>query len=264
MGISQRRGESEVSVEWQTRGADCQVNNPSRITNDGPEKQTAHPHSALVRPSTFASRCFPMLFALYLLPFVPTLRSNPSLVVPGKPAELSLKLDTGASIVWDTDARGHASEFIIRIAQFSPDRHFEWESRAQQGTIRIPAQVLKESRRITFTRLFDNGVDIERADFLTLWLSEKIHQELKHQHRSKVTLDSIQDEFVLLETLSYPLLVDKQPIAVPAIKVKDGRGAIWLFLDSVENPVMLEYQNRYYVQKIRFLTTRGNILRWIH
>lgn len=58
-------------------------------------------------------------------------------------------------------------------------------------------------------------------------------------------------------------MLDKRPTAVSAIKVKDGRGATWLFLDSAQNPVMLEYQNQYYVQKIRYMTTKGNILRWI-
>jgi hypothetical protein len=174
------------------------------------------------------------------------------------------RLDSGATIVWDTTAGDKTSEFIIRIAQYSPERHFEWESRAQQGTIRIPSHVLRDSKRITFARLFDNGVDIESADFLTLWLSRKIYDELKNSRRSRITMDSLKDEFVLLETIEYPLVVDKQTITAPAVKLKDERGATWIFLDSPENPIMLEYKNKYFLQKIRYMTTRGNILRWIH
>ncbi|MBI2822930.1 MAG: hypothetical protein HYX74_11970 [Acidobacteria bacterium] len=176
---------------------------------------------------------------------------------------VSLSLGSGASVVWDTDARGRPSEFIIRIAEFSPDRRFEWESRAQQGTIRIPARVLKEGKTFTFAKLFENGVDIDQADFLTLWLSEAIYQELKREGRSRVTIDALKDEFLLQETIPYTLKLDRQAVPVSALKVIDGRGATWLFLDSPENPVMLEFQNRYFHQKIRSMTTRGNILRWI-
>ena len=174
------------------------------------------------------------------------------------------KLESGATVVWDTSARDHTSEFIIRIASYSPERHFEWESRAQQGTIRIPEKVLKEGKKITFARLFDNGVDIDRADFLTLWLSERIYEELKNSKRSKIMMDSIKDEFSLVDNLRYPLTIDKERTEVPALKVKDSRGATWIFLDDLENPIMLEYKNQYYEQKIRYVTTRGNILRWIH
>ncbi len=167
-------------------------------------------------------------------------------------------------MVWDTAARDHTSEFIIRIATYSPERHFEWESRAQQGTIRIPKHILKEGKKMTFARLFDNGVDIDRADFLTLWLSEKIYEELKNTKRSKITMDSLKDEFSLVDTLHYPLVVDKELTEVSALKLKDSRGATWIFLDSPENPILLEYKNQYYEQKIRYMTTRGNILRWIH
>ena len=181
----------------------------------------------------------------------------------GGPTEPRYRLESGASLVWDTEARNQMSEFIIRIAEFSPDRYFEWESRAQQRTIRIPAQVLRDSRTMTFARLFDNGVDIERANFLTLWLSERIHDELKKGNRSQVIIDSFKGEMVVTETLQYPLLLDKQAVSAPAIKVKDSRGGTWVFLDSRENPVMLEYRNPYYVQKVRTMTTRGNLLRWI-
>lgn len=190
--------------------------------------------------------------------------ANLCLAQEGGPAGGTIgRPDVGASVAWDNNAQGHTSEFIIRIAEFGPDRYFEWESRAQQGTIRIPAEILKESRKISFARLFDNGVEIEKADFLTLWLSEKIYDDLKRDRRSPILLDSIKDEFVLQETTPYTLLIDKRPTAVSALKVKDNRGASWLFLDSKDNPIMLEYQSKYYLQKIRSLTTRGNILRWI-
>lgn len=201
-----------------------------------------------------------MLLASGFLPFLLLLRFELCLAENHPLA----KLDTGATAVWDTSARDRTSEFIIRIARYSPDRHFEWESRAHQGTIRIPRHILKEGKKITFARLFDNGVDIDRTDFLTLWLSEKIYEELKTVKRSRITMDSLKDEFVLLETFQYPLIVDKQAVTVSALKLKDDRGATWIYLDSAENPIMLEYKNKYYEQKIRYLTTRGNILRWIH
>jgi hypothetical protein len=173
------------------------------------------------------------------------------------------RLEAGASVVWDSDAQGHTSEFIIRIAEFGPDRYFEWESRAQQGTIRIPAAILKESRKISFARLFDNGVEIDRADFLTLWLSENIYDDLKRNQRSQLTLDAIKEEFLLVETIPYPLMVDKQRVVVSALKLKDSRGAFWTFMDARDNPIMLEYRSKYFLQKVRSLTTHGNILRWV-
>ncbi|HEY2930574.1 MAG TPA: hypothetical protein VGK99_02425 [Acidobacteriota bacterium] len=187
-----------------------------------------------------------------------------SVVIPLFPETVpSLKLDEGAIIVWDTKARDYTSEFIIRIAQYSPERFFEWESRAHQGTIKIPAKILKEGKKLTFARLFDNGVDIDKTDSLTLWLSEQIYQELKTSNRARVTVDSLKDEFVLDESLQYPLLLNKQAVTVPALKVRDTRGATWIFLDSAVNPLMLEYQNQYYTQKIRSMTTKGSILRWV-
>ena len=172
-------------------------------------------------------------------------------------------LGAGAAIVWDTDARGHTSEFIVRIAQFAPDRHFEWESRAQQGTIRIPGSVLQNGRTFTFSRLFDNGVDIERADFLTLWLSDRVYDELKKDKRSQVVIDALKGDLVVLESLDYPVKLDRAAASVPAFRVKDSRGGTWTFLDDRKNPLMLEYRNPYYVQKVRTITTGGVKLRWI-
>ena len=70
-------------------------------------------------------------------------------------------------------------------------------------------------------------------------------------------------DLVLLESLDYSVQYDRTATSVHAFRVKDSRGGTWTFLDDRKNPLMLEYRNPYYVQKVRTITSGGVKLRWI-
>ena len=71
-------------------------------------------------------------------------------------------------LVWKTQNRDYTSEFVVRIAEFAPNRFFEWEDMKTQGTIFLPKGDVLEAKGYISSRLFQSGMDTRSKNATTL------------------------------------------------------------------------------------------------
>ena len=154
--------------------------------------------------------------------------------------------------------------FVVRIAEFAPDRFVEWEDSTTQGTIFMQAKAVENGREFVNWRLYEGGVDTRGKNATTLWLSRRIFRELKEKQKIKVTMDGIPTWITLLGSDHMPIEVNRISRPVPVIKTKDERGTERWFIDLENNPLVVNFLFRNYQQKLISITTdRPNTLRWI-
>jgi|WetSurSiteA1Bulk_404760.scaffolds.fasta_scaffold32113_2 hypothetical protein len=153
---------------------------------------------------------------------------------------------------------------VVRIAQFAPDRYFEWEDSSGQGTVFLAANTLASSKIFLMRRLFQSGVDTRSKDSTTLWLSEKSYQDLKLKQKIKLAIDALEEWVKLDGSDQITLEVNQTQQILPVIKISNSRGLTFWFLDSAENPLQVKLTVRNYVETLVSITTdRPNTLRWI-
>ncbi len=167
-------------------------------------------------------------------------------------------------LVYKTEMDQEVRNFVVRIAEFSPDRYVEWEDSSTQGTIFMTAAAIQNAKGFVNSRLFEAGVDTKGKQVTTLWLSRHIFRDLKEKKKVKVALDSI-DTWVSFDSEEQvPVEVNRTVLNLPAIKTTDERQSVRWFLDSEENPLLLKHVLRRYTQILASITTdRPNTLRWI-
>jgi hypothetical protein len=167
-------------------------------------------------------------------------------------------------LVWNMKFSEETTEFVVRIAQFVPDRYLEWENSTTQGTIFMTGKALMNGKVFVNASLFEGGVDTKGRDATTLWLSKQIFQNLKAKNRIKVVLDSVDGWLTLEGTDKITVTVNRSPMDLPVIKVKDERGSERWFLDYEDNPLLARHTVRQYEQSLASVTTdKENTLRWI-
>lgn len=167
-------------------------------------------------------------------------------------------------LVWKMQFSEDSSDFVVRIAEFLPDRFLEWENATTQGTIFMPGKAIAGAKVFVNASLFEGGVDTKGKDKTTLWLSQQIFRDLKSRKRIKVQLDSVDGWLTLDGSDSITVEVNRSPMALPTIKVKDERGSDRWFLDSEDNPMLIRHKVRHYDQVLVSITTdKPNTLRWI-
>ncbi len=153
---------------------------------------------------------------------------------------------------------------IVRIATFVPDRYIEWEDTTTQGTIFMPAKTVTGARGLANFQLFQGGVDTRGKDATTLWLSQRIFQELKGSRKVKFMIDGVATWVTVLGGDHLEVEVNRSMLQLPVIKTKDEHGAERWFLDMAENPLLVNLLVRNYQQKLTSITTdRTHTLRWI-
>jgi hypothetical protein len=168
-------------------------------------------------------------------------------------------------LVWTAHSQDFESQFVVRIAEFLPDRFLEWEDTVAQGTVFMAsADLLTANNFISGSRLFQSGVDAKSKDETTLWLSCKIFRELKDKGKIKCKIDGIQSLMTYKGKDRLPVEINKSMKELPVIKISDDRNSERWFLDSEENPLLMKHMVRQYVQTLTSITTnRPNTLRWI-
>jgi hypothetical protein len=167
-------------------------------------------------------------------------------------------------LVWKMQNPNTASEFVVRIADFNPDRFLEWETSNAQGTVFMPARDIQEADNYVNRSLFVTGVDKKSRKATTLWLSRRIFRDLKQKGKAKCRLDDVGGKLELLGKDRLAVEVNGFLKEIPAIRVSDNRGAEMLFLDQEENPLMLRQKIRTFSQTLTSITTDSpNRLRWI-
>ena len=153
---------------------------------------------------------------------------------------------------------------VVRIAEFSPSRFVEWEDATTQGTILMPERAVDEARGYVNWQLYVGGVDTRSKNATTLWLSRRIFRELKAKPRIKMDMDSIATWVASLGNDQMTVEVNRKQHSLPVMKTRDERGAERWFLDSEDNPLIVNAIYRNYQQKLASITTdKPNTLRWI-
>jgi len=154
--------------------------------------------------------------------------------------------------------------FVVRVAEFAPDRYVEWEDATTQGTIFMPSKAITLAKGFVNWRLYEGGVDTKGKDATTLWLSRRLFRDLKEKQKVKVDMDGIPTWITLIGSDRMLLEVNRVAREVPVIKTKDERSAERWFLDLEDNALLVNAIYRNYQQKLASVTTdRHNTLRWI-
>ena len=167
-------------------------------------------------------------------------------------------------LVWRIENQGETANFVVRVAEFQPNRFIEWEDASTQGTVYMSEKAVATARIFLNARLFESGVDTKGKDATTLWLSRKAFADLKAKGRLKLAIDSVDCWISLEGNDSITVEVNRTPVQLPVLHVKDERGSDRWFLDSEDNPLMVRHVLRKYDQTLASITTdRQNTLRWI-
>jgi riboflavin synthase len=156
------------------------------------------------------------------------------------------------------------SQFVLRLARYRPDIFLEWESLSHQGTLHLYRKAVREATIFHLSSLFEAGVDLESRDAMTVWLSEKVYQELTEKGSSRIRLNRIPVMMSLTEEGTFTLTVDKQVIDIPVMHVEDDRKGLWTFYKNPENPLLVAYRSTYFSQYLKTVSTAlTNKFRWI-
>lgn len=185
-------------------------------------------------------------------------------ISPAAAGDVKLDLQEKSILVYTSVSGDQENQFVIRIARFLPDRVFEWETTAFQGTVHLHRAAVESAETLTYGRLFEAGVGFETSDTITKWLSNTMYHEIKKGSPVKFKLNQMKAEFVLEGTETFTLLLDGKEIQVPAIRIKDSRRGTWLFQDSPDNPVLLKYVSPYFREELKRVSNDAdNRLRWL-
>jgi hypothetical protein len=167
-------------------------------------------------------------------------------------------------LVWKIKNLDYESQFVARIAEFSPDRFMEWEEVIGQGTIFMPSRDLLTAKNYVDTDLFKSGINSQSKQATTLWLSRLIYRDLKNKKKIKCNLDGVPAFMTYTGDARLAVEVNKSMQELPVIKVEDDRGSERWFLDNEENPLLMKHVDRKYSKTLTGITTnRSNTLRWI-
>ncbi len=167
-------------------------------------------------------------------------------------------------LVWKMQFPEDSADFVVRIAEFLPGRFIEWENASTQGTIYMSNKAILGGRAFVNAGLFEAGMDTTGKDATTLWLSQQAFRDLKSKAKIKILLDSVDGWLTLDGNEHLTVDVNRTPMVLPVIKVKDTRGSERWFLDFDENPLLARHTIRRFSQTLISITTdRPNTLRWI-
>jgi len=167
-------------------------------------------------------------------------------------------------LVWKIQNGELSSDFVVRIAEFSPDRYLEWEDEKAQGTLFMSSRDIQAANSYINTQLFVAGLDTRGKNATTLWLSRRIFEGLKEKKRAKINIDGVQGRATFQGEDRLTVEVNRRPLELPVIRVSDDRGSQRWFLDQAGNPLLVKHVVRNFSQTLVSVTTdRPNTLRWI-
>jgi hypothetical protein len=154
--------------------------------------------------------------------------------------------------------------FVVRIAQFLPDRYLEWEDESSQGTVFMPGRDIEAAKGYNHSSLFKSGIDARGNSATTLWLSKRLYRDLKANKKSKCMIDGAAAAFTYEGDETLSVEVNGTSRTLPVIRVMDDRMEEWWFLDQEDNPLMVSLRVRKFSQTLSSITTdKANTLRWI-
>ena len=175
-----------------------------------------------------------------------------------------LVLGSNSVLVYSNVTRNSESQFVVRLARFHPDIVLEWESKGEQGTVQLYKQAVRMGQKFSLTGLFKFGVSVESKDELTMWLSDRLYQQLIANGEVKIKINSSSLNLKLEREGTYPIILNQKSVQIPAIYAKDSRKGTWVFHKDADNPLLVEYISTNFHQSLRsVVTSSNNQLRWI-
>lgn len=176
----------------------------------------------------------------------------------------NLSLGPHTVLVYQNLAGKRESQFVLRLARYRPDILLEWESVSHQGTLHLYQQAVRESRKFAFTQLFEIGVDLESKDVMTVWLSQRMYEDLTDDGFAKIEFNRLPMKLKLEGEGTFTLTVDKKLRQIPVLYVRDDRNGQWTFHKDPDNPILVEYVSPYFRQYLQVISMQSkNSLRWI-
>jgi len=170
----------------------------------------------------------------------------------------------GTVLVWKIEGPEYEKRFVARLASFMPDRFFEWENEAGQGTVLIPERAVADAKRYEISSLFAVGKDKKTRNETALWLSQRVFTELTEKKTTRWDLNGVAAKLTFIKEGSVSVEVNRNVLELPVIQAADDRNAEWSFLNLPENPLMIRYEVRNYRQTLSSITTGApDSLRWI-
>ena len=170
----------------------------------------------------------------------------------------------GTVLVWKIEGPEYEKSFVARLASFTPDRFFEWEDEAGQGTVFMPLRAVLDAKVYEVSSLFAVGKDKKTRNETALWLSRRVFTELKEKKTARWNLNGVASRLSLIDEGSVSVEVNRIAVKLPVIRAADDRNAEWSFLNQPENPLMVRYEVRNYRQTLSSITTGApDSLRWI-
>jgi hypothetical protein len=167
-------------------------------------------------------------------------------------------------LVWKLQHLDYSADFVVRIAQFLPDRYLEWENETTQGTVLMPGRDIEDAKGYINSSMFQSGSDTKGNRSTTLWLSRQIFQDLKANKKAKCQINGTMGFLAYMGKDTLAVEVNRVSQILPVIKVMDDRKEERWFLDQEDNPLMLNHRVRKFRQTLTSITTdRSNTLRWI-
>lgn len=166
-------------------------------------------------------------------------------------------------LIYENESGRHQYPLVLKLARFRPDIFLEWESGVGQGTLHMYRRAVESGEHFTVQQLFEGGVDMESSKVMTLWLSRRIYNDLLQRGVAKIKMNGLGMRLRLVGERSYLIKVDGEEKDVAAIKVRDSRKGNWIFLKNLGNPLLLQYQGRYFAQRLKLVFTNSDQkLRW--
>jgi hypothetical protein len=167
-------------------------------------------------------------------------------------------------LVWKIQNLDYTADFVVRIAQYLPDRYLEWEDGLTQGTVFMPGQDIEDAKEYVNSNLFKSGSDTRGNHSTTVWLSRKIFRELKTNQKAKCLINGVMGLLAYTGDDTLAVEVNRVSQILPVIKVMDDRKEERWVLDQEENPLVLNHRVRKFSQTLTSITTdKSNTLRWI-
>ena len=175
-----------------------------------------------------------------------------------------LTLRPNMVLVYENEIKETRSQFVVRLARYRPDVFLEWESKSFQGTLHLYREAVEDARKFSFARLFENGVDMESSDVMTIWLSERMYEDLIRDGRAKIKSNQLWLKMRLEGEGTFRLTVDQEVREISVVRVRDDREQHWSFHKDPRNPILVEYVSPYLRRYLKTASTGStNNLRWI-
>ncbi|HSR49364.1 MAG TPA: hypothetical protein VLV83_00970 [Acidobacteriota bacterium] len=180
------------------------------------------------------------------------------------PPDGRLELGARSVLVYQNEVRDESSRFVVRLARFKPDIVLEWENLNDQGTVHLFRKAVSEGEQLTFSGLFEVGVEMRSENVMTLWMAEEAFNRMVDKGSVKIKRSNLPYKIEREGRTSVTLTLNGEDVELPAWKVKDSRGGEWTVLDDSSNPLILSYQTPYFNQRLEIINTEDQRpLRWI-